>query len=89
MTVFHVGFESQQRAIETKTGLYSIAAVVGMDALGLEPPVDIKIWSAAVMPEYGPHIYTIEYDRAGNLKVVSQSLGGAGAARAVDPKDRD
>lgn len=71
MSTFQVRVnDGPEQTIEVKATLYHHAAAAVPAILGIRDcPIVVEIWSADLVPEYGPYFYRIEEDHYGNMVV--------------------
>jgi hypothetical protein len=61
--------EKTVHRLRVKTSIYRDAAAAVPAILGRHLPLDVEIWSDAVMPEYGPYHYRIRQNEFVGLVV--------------------
>ena len=70
-SMFHVEINrGPTQIIETRTGLYELAAMAALATLNFKPSegLDIvKIWVPDLLPDYGPYFYTWSHRGIGQL----------------------
>ena len=75
-SMFHVEINrGPTQIIETRTGLYELAAMAALATLNFKPSegLDIvKIWVPDLLPDYGPYFYTWSH------RGISQLVGDDG-----------
>lgn len=66
--VFQAEIKGQRYVIDTPTGDYMRVAVIASAMADASLPCHVKLWSDAVLPDYGPYWYTVATDIYGRLK---------------------
>lgn len=71
MSVFQVRVNGgPEQTIDVQVSQYRLAAAAVPALLGCyDLPAVVEIWSATLVPEYGPYFYTVDEDRYGNVVV--------------------
>lgn len=62
--------DGPEQTITVNTGIYRDAAAAVPALLGYHTPIIVEIWSAHLVPKYGPYLFEIRDNRFGSLETV-------------------